>query len=221
MGPRWIPLDDRIYDYILRVSVRESDVMRRLREETAGLPGAGMQVAPEQAQFMALLVELIGARRTLEVGTYTGYSALAVALSLPEDGRLVACDVSEEWTSIGRRYWREAGVDHKVELRLGPALDTLDALLSGGAAGSFDFAFIDADKVNYDAYYERALALIRVGGLIAVDNVLWSGSVADPAKRDADTRAIRALNVKLHGDERVSLSLVPVGDGLSLARRRG
>ena len=221
MGPRWIPLDDRIYDYILRVSVRESDVMRRLREETAGLPGAGMQVAPEQAQFMALLVELIGARRTLEVGTYTGYSALAVALSLPEDGRLVACDVSEEWTSIGRRYWREAGGDHKVELRLGPALDTLDALLSGGAAGSFDFAFIDADKVNYDAYYERALALIRVGGLIAVDNVLWSGSVADPAKRDADTRAIRALNVKLHGDERVSLSLVPVGDGLSLARRRG
>ncbi len=181
---------------------------------------ANMQVGPEQGQFMALLVELIGARNALEVGTFTGYSALAVALALPEDGRLVACDVSEEWTAIGRRYWEEAGVAHKIDLRLAPALETLDALLAEGRAGTFDFAFIDADKEGYDAYYERALELTRAGGLVVLDNTLWRGDVADPTISDVDTDAIRAINTKLAGDERVTLSLLPVGDGLTLARKR-
>ena len=180
-----------------------------------------MQVGPEQGQFMALLVELLGARNALEVGTFTGYSALAVALALPEDGRLVACDVSEEWTAIGRRYWEEAGVAHKIDLRLAPAVETLDALLAEGCGGTFDFAFIDADKEGYDAYYERALELMRPGGLVVLDNTLWRGKVADPTISDADTEALRALNTKLAGDERVTLSLLPVGDGVTLARKRG
>ena len=213
-------LSEELYAYLLDVSLRESPVMRRLREETASLEQARMQIGPDQAQFMALLVELLGARYALEVGTFTGYSALAVALALPDDGRLVACDVSEEWTAIGRRYWKEAGVAQKIDLRLAPAIDTLDGLLAEGRAGTFDFAFIDADKEGYDAYYERALELIRTGGLIALDNTLWEGKVLDAAVTDPDTSAIRALNRKLTGDERVTLSLVPVGDGLTLARKR-
>jgi predicted O-methyltransferase YrrM len=220
LSRRTEPLTDELYDYLLSVSLREPDVLRRLREETAELEQAGLQIAPEQGQLMALLVELIGATRTLEIGTFTGYSALAVALALPADGCVVACDVSEEWTTVGRRYWAEAGVGDKVDLRLGPALDTLDALLAEERTGDFDFAFIDADKENYDAYYERCLELVRRGGLIAIDNVLWHGRVVDPSVADADTEAIRALNTKLARDERVSLSLVPIGDGLTLARKR-
>jgi len=221
MTRRTISLDDALHGYLIEVSVREPDVMRRLRDETAGMGEASMQIGPEQGQLMALLVELLGAERTIEVGTFTGYSALAVARALPDHGRLIACDVSEEWTAIGRRYWKEAGQDHKIELRLGPALDTLDQLLTEGCAGDVDFAFIDADKENYAAYYERCLALVRVGGLIAVDNTLWSGKVVDPAETDADTGAIRAFNRRLADDDRVSLSLVPIGDGLTLARKRG
>jgi predicted O-methyltransferase YrrM len=219
MANRTLDLTDQLYDYLLRVSLREPAILAELRAETAKLPGAGMQIGPEQGQFMALLVELIGAKRTLEVGTFTGYSALAVALALPPEGRVTACDVSEEYTRVARRYWAKAGVEHKVELKLGPALDTLGTLLAGGAAGSFDFAFIDADKNNYDGYYEQALQLLRPGGLIAIDNVLWGGDVVDPKKRDPDTLAIRALNEKLKSDERVSISLVPIGDGLTLARK--
>jgi caffeoyl-CoA O-methyltransferase len=179
-----------------------------------------MQISPEQGQFMALLVELIGARRILEVGTFTGYSALAVALALPPDGRVITCDINEEMTAIARRYWAEAGVADKIDLRLAPAIDTLDELLAEGQAGQFDFAFIDADKTNYLAYYERTLELLRSGGLIAIDNVLWNGAVADPERQDDDTSAIRALNEAVHADDRVSLSLLPISDGLTLARKR-
>lgn len=213
-------LPDDLYAYLLEHSVRETDVMRRLRAETATLSDPNMQIGPEQGRFMALLVELIGAEHALEVGTFTGYSALAVATALPEHGRLVACDVSEEWTSIARRYWEEAGVGHKIELRLAPALETLDALLAEDGEGRFDFAFIDADKEGYDGYYERALKLVRQGGLIAIDNTLWEGKVVDPAVTDGDTQAIRRLNSKLVTDDRISLSLLPIGDGLSLARVR-
>jgi caffeoyl-CoA O-methyltransferase len=220
MSRRTEPLTDELYDYILDVSLREPPVLRELRGETGALEKAQMQISPEQGQFMALLVQLIGARRTLEVGTFTGYSALVVALALPADGRVIACDVSEEWTTIGRRYWRKAGVADKIDLRLAPALETLDGLLREGRQGHFDFAFIDADKPNYDAYYERCLELVRPGGLIAIDNVLWHGKVIDAAVTDDDTEAIRRLNAKLKSDERVTLSLVPIGDGLTLARRR-
>ena len=220
MSRRTEPLTDELYDYLVRVSLREPDVLRRLHEETARLEQAEMQIAPEQGQFMALLVELLGATRVLEIGTFTGYSALAMALALPESGRVVACDVSEEWTGVARRYWAEAGVSHKIDLRLAPALETLDALLADGGAGDFDFAFIDADKESYATYFERSLELVRVGGLVAIDNVLWSGKVADPGVTDADTEAIRSLNAQLKDDERVSLSLVPIGDGLTLARKR-
>jgi len=213
-------LTEELYGYLLDVSLRDRDVLRRLRNETARLEQASMQIGPDQGQFMGLLLELIDARNVLEVGTFTGYSALAMALALPEDGRLVACDVSEEWTSIGRRYWEEAGVAHRIDLRLGPAEDTLETLLEEGRGGTFDFVFLDADKTGYDAYYELALELLRAGGLIAVDNTLWEGKVADPAVTDADTEAIRAFNLKVKDDERVSLSLVPIGDGLTLARKR-
>jgi predicted O-methyltransferase YrrM len=215
MSRRSIQVTEKLADYIRTVSLREPDVLRRLREETATMRGAGMQISPEQGQFMALLARLIGTERYLEVGTFTGYSALVMALALPAKGRVVACDVSEEWTAVGQRYWREAGVARKIDLRLAPALQTLDALIIERA--SFDFAFIDADKENYDGYYERALKLVRRGGVIAIDNVLWSGAVVDPAKKDADTKAIRALNRKLAKDERVDLSLLPIGDGLTLA----
>jgi caffeoyl-CoA O-methyltransferase len=220
MTRRTKPLTDEVYEYLLDVSVREPDILRRLREETTPLEQAAMQIGPEQGQLMALLVELLGATRVLEIGTFTGYSALAMALALPEGGRVVACDVSEEWTRVARRFWAEAGVSHKIDLRLAPALETLDALLADGRAGDFDFAFIDADKENYATYFERSLELVRVGGLVAIDNVLWSGKVADPEVTDADTQAIRSLNAKLKDDERVSLSLVPIGDGLTLARKR-
>lgn len=220
MSNRSIQLDDALYGYLLENSLRETDLMRSLREETARLPGAGMQIAPEQGQFMALLVQLMGARRCLEVGTFTGYSALAVAQALPPDGRLVACDVNEKTSAVARRYWQEAGVAEKIDLRLAPAVDTLDSLLSEGGAGSFDFAFIDADKTSYDAYYERALRLLRSGGLLAVDNVLWGGAVINSSQRDPDTEAIRALNTKIASDQRVSCSLLPLGDGLTLALKR-
>jgi predicted O-methyltransferase YrrM len=220
MSRRSIALDDRLYDYLLDVSLREAPPLRRLREETLALPLAAMQISPEQGQLMALLVRLIGARQCLEVGTFTGYSAMAVALALPKDGRVLCCDVDAEYAAIARRHWQAAGVADRIELRLAPALETLDALLAAGRVESFDFAFIDADKVNYDGYYERTLRLLRPGGLAAIDNVLWSGHVADPAQRDADTDALRALNRKLHGDERIDLSLLPIGDGLTLVRKR-
>jgi predicted O-methyltransferase YrrM len=220
MSVRTLNLDSRLYDYLLAVSVREPRLLADLREETSRLPAAGMQISPEQGQLLRFIVELIGARRCLEVGVFTGYSSTCVALSLPEGGRLVACDVSAEYTDVARRYWQRAGVEQRIELRLAPALTTLDALLAAGEAASFDFAFVDADKENYLGYYERCLGLLRPGGLLAIDNVLWGGSVADPSNVAASTEAIRALNERLRGDERVSISLVPIGDGLFLARKR-
>jgi len=217
MSNKTFTLSDDLYAYLFEHSVREPDVLRRLREETGRDSMARMQIAPEQGQLMQLLVRLMGAQRYLEVGVFTGYSSLAVALALPAEGRIVACDVSDAWTKVARRYWNEAGVSEKIDLRLAPALHTLDGLIAGGAASSFDFAFIDADKTSYGAYYERALTLIRVGGLIAVDNTLWEGRVADPKARDADTQAIRDFNRHLRDDRRVQLCLVPIGDGLSLA----
>jgi predicted O-methyltransferase YrrM len=220
MSVATIAMTEALYGYLLNTTLREPELLARLRAETAALPNRGMQISPEQGQLMGLLVELMGARRTLEVGVFTGYSSTVVALALPADGKLVACDVSADWTDVARRYWREAGVASKIELHLQPALQTLDSLLARGDAGTFDFAFIDADKTSYDAYYERCLALLRVGGLIAVDNTLWSGAVADEADQRESTRAIRALNAKITADARVSASLVPIGDGLYLARKR-
>jgi predicted O-methyltransferase YrrM len=217
MSSKPTPLTEQLYEYVLANTLREGDVQRELRDKTAAIPHGGMQISPDQGQFMALLVRLLQARRTLEVGVFTGYSALCVALALPPDGKVVACDVSEEWTAIARGYWKKAGVDAKIDLRLAPALETLDRLLAEGGAGSFDFAFIDADKGNYLAYYERCLQLVRKGGLVASDNTLWNGWVADPARQEADTRSIRDFNRRLHEDRRIALSLVPVGDGLTLA----
>jgi caffeoyl-CoA O-methyltransferase len=217
---RQLNLDERLYRYLVEHSVREPLVLRELREETAKLPMAGMQIGPDQGQFMALLVKLMGAKRCLEIGVFTGYSSLSVALALPPDGRIIACDVSEEWTAIARRYWEKAGVAHKIDLRLGQALTTLDALRSRDGEGSFDFAFIDADKGNYLAYYERCLTLLRRGGLIAVDNTLWSGDVANPDNQKSDTVSLRRFNEALHRDERVDLAMLPVGDGLTLAVKR-
>lgn len=220
MTPVDLEVTPELADYIRGVSLREPEVLRRLREETASHPRVSMQISPEQGQFMALLVHMLGAKRTLEIGVFTGYSSLAVALALPEDGRIIACDVSEEYTSVARRYWREAGVEDKIDLRLRPALQTLNDLIALGQAGSFDFAFIDADKENYENYYERCLTLIRPGGLIAVDNVLWSGRVVDAADQDGDTCAIRAFNQKLLADDRVWLSLLPIRDGVTLACKK-
>ncbi|MBX2810718.1 MAG: class I SAM-dependent methyltransferase [Myxococcales bacterium] len=220
MSPNTLDLSEDLTSYIQRVGVREMDTLRALREETAKLTMAQMQIAPEQGQLLQILAELIGARNCLEVGTFTGYSALAVALVLPSDGRLIACDINDEWTSIGKRYWEEAGVSNKIDLRLGPAIETLSTLVATGKAGQFDFAFIDADKTNYDAYYEYALELLRPGGLITIDNVLWSGAVIDMENQTDDTRAIRALNQKISRDERVTPCLVPIGDGITLARKR-
>ena len=214
-----LQLDEPLQHYLRAHSLREHPAQVALREATSGHKSAGMQISPEQGQFMALLVRLLGARRAIEVGTFTGYSALTVALALPDDGRLLACDISDEYTRVGRPFWAQAGVAHKIELVLAPALQTLDARLAAGEAGSHDFAFIDADKASYDAYYERCLQLVRSGGLIAIDNTLWGGAVAKPA-HDADTLALQALNAKLHRDERVDLSLLPIGDGLTLARKR-
>lgn len=220
MSNRTISLDDRLYDYLLKVSSREPGVLRRLRAETMELPASGMQISPEQGQFMMLLVQLMGAERLLEIGTFTGYSTLCLALSLPPEGKIITCDVDAQWTAMARRYWEEAGVADRVELRLAPALETMENLLADDQDETFDFVFIDADKENYLGYYEMALELVRPGGLIAVDNVLWGGSVVDFTKQDRDTEAIRMLNQTLHGDRRVDLSLVPIGDGLSLARKR-
>jgi len=220
MSKKTIDLSNQLYDYLLSVSLREPEILRQLRQETARHSLAVMQIAPEQGQFMALLVQLLGATKTLEVGVFTGYSSLCVALALPPNGKVVACDVSEEYTRVARRYWQLAGVADKIELRLAPALDTLAQLLADGQAETFDFAFIDADKVNYEGYYERSLQLVRPGGLIAIDNVLWSGRVADPQFQDKSTLAIRALNNKLHNDQRVTLSIVPIADGLTLAVKR-
>jgi predicted O-methyltransferase YrrM len=217
---RHFSFDERSYQYLLSVSVREPEIARRLREETQQLKNAQMQIGPDQGQFMQLLVQLLRARKTLEVGVFTGYSALWVAMGLPDDGRMIACDISEEYTAFAKRYWKQAGVDQKIDLRLRSARDTLDELVKTGEAGTFDFAFIDADKTNYENYYERALQLLRVGGLIAIDNTIWSGRVADPKEQDADTVAIRRLNEKVFRDERVTLSMLTVGDGLTLAMKR-
>ncbi|WP_026104059.1 class I SAM-dependent methyltransferase [Anabaena sp. PCC 7108] len=219
MTKQTIGLEKNLYNYLLSVSLREPDVLTQLRQETSQLPMAQMQISPEQGQFMALLVKLIGAKKTLEVGVFTGYSSLITALALPADGKIVACDVSEEYTSIARRYWQRAGVADKIDLHIAPALETLDKLLASGEAESFDFAFIDADKGNYENYYERSLQLIRPGGLIAIDNVLWSGKVADSEVQDNQTNKIRFLNQKLHQDSRITLSLVPIADGLTLGMK--
>ncbi len=217
---RHFSFDERSYQYLLDTAVREPEVAARLREETHKLANAQMQIAPDQGQFMQLLVQLLRAKKTLEVGVFTGYSALWVALGLPDDGRIIACDVSEEYTAVGRRYWKEAGVEGKIDLRLAPALETLDELITAREQGTFDFAFIDADKTNYENYYERALQLLRAGGLVAIDNTIWSGRVADPNEQDEDTVAIRRLNEKLRHDERVTLVMLTVGDGLTLALKR-
>ena len=220
MANRNTPLDDELRAYLVAHSARETAAQAGIREATRAHPHAGMQIGPEQAQFLALLVKFVGARRAIEVGVFTGYSALAVALALPEDGKLLACDISDEYTRVGRPFWSAAGVAGKIDLQLGPALATLDARIAAGETGRYDFAFIDADKSGYDAYYERCLVLLRPGGLIAIDNVLWGGSVAAPADGDAATEALQALNAKIHRDERVDIAMVPIGDGVTLARKR-
>ncbi len=220
MSNKTIQMEDALHAYYIESTLREPDLFRELREETASLPESNMQISPEQGQFMRVLIELMGARKTVEIGTFTGYSALSVASALPEDGRLVACDVSEVWTAIGKRYWEAAGVAEKIDLRIGPGTETLDQLIEEGEAGSFDFAFIDADKTGYDTYYEKCLVLLRQGGLITIDNTLWGGKIANPSDNDSDTLAIRDLLVKVRDDKRVSSSLVPIGDGLLLARKR-
>ena len=219
MSNKTLCITEKLYEYMLSVSLREPDVLRELRLETASDEHANMQISPEQGQFMALLVKLLGAKKTLDIGVYTGYSSLCIALSLPKDGRVIASDLNREWTDTAKRYWLRAGVTDKIELRLAPAQKTLEDLLAKKEAASFDFAFIDADKINYDMYYEYCLELIRPGGLIAIDNVLWDGAVADDAADDADTTAIRTLNHKIHTDPRVEISLVPIADGLTLARK--
>lgn len=220
MSVRTTTLPEDVYQYILACSSREPPVLARLREATAPRPEAEMQISPEQGQFMALLVRLIGARHCIEIGTYTGYSALAVALALPADGKVIACDVSEEWTRIGRPFWREAGVESRIDLRLQPGLATLDELLGQGAQGTFDFAFVDADKPNYVAYYEKLLQLLRPGGLIAVDNTLAVSGAPIIRQNGASARALRAFNEHVHHDERVDLSLIPIGEGVTLLRKR-
>ena len=213
-------ISDPLYDYLLSVSLREPEILQALRQETASHPMSQMQIAPDQGQLLALLVKLMGAKRALEIGVFTGYSSLAVALALPPDGKLTACDVSEDYTSIARRYWEAAGVAEKIDLQIAPALETLDRLLADGAAGSYDFAFIDADKSSYPDYYDRALQLLRPGGLIAIDNVLWSGRVADPQEQDNRTSLIRQFNQMLHQDQRISLSMLSIADGLTLVLKK-
>jgi len=217
MSSKPTPLSDTLYDYLLKHSLRETDEQRDLRKKTAKMKHGGMQISPDQGQFMALLARLLNAKRAIEVGVFTGYSSLSVALAMPADGKLIACDVSEEWTRIAREYWKKAGVEKKIDLRLAPATGTLDQLLAEGGAGRYDFAFIDADKGNYIAYYERCLELMRAGGLIAVDNTLWNGRVADKSRKEPDTLAIRAFNDHVHRDKRVAVSLLAIGDGLTLA----
>jgi caffeoyl-CoA O-methyltransferase len=220
MPNKSILVTDAIYDYILANSLREPEVLQQLREETALHTHGGMQIAPEQGQFMALLVELSRAEKVLEVGVFTGYSSTCLALALPAAGRITACDISDEYTTVARRYWRQAGVADKIDLHIGPASETLDSLIAAGHAGSYDMAFIDADKTSYHDYYEQALILLRPSGLLLLDNMLWSGKVADAAVDDADTLAIRHLNAKIHADERVTISLLPIADGLTLVLKR-
>ena len=220
MSKQTTGLAETLADYIQSISLREPDILKQLREETAKLSIARMQISPEQGQLMALLVQLMGAKKTLEIGVFTGYSALAVALALPVDGKIIACDISEEYTAIAKDFWERAGVSEKIDLRIAPALETLDQLISEDETGSFDLAFIDADKRNYENYYERALRLLRPGGLILIDNVLWSGKVVDPTITDKQTQAIREFNQKLHQDSRISLSLIAIADGLTLVLKR-
>ena len=220
MGKNSIENHAQMYQYLQSVSVRETDTMRKLRQETVNLPDHMMQISPDQGQFMAMIVKLIDARRIVEIGTFTGYSALCMAMALPTDGQLVACDISDEWTGIGKRYWHEAGVASKIDLRIAPALETLEALLADGLAGKFDLAFIDADKPAYQDYYERCVELIRPNGLIMIDNVFWEGKVVDPNDQDKDTVAIRNLNASIARDNRVEVSMIAVGDGLSLVRKK-
>jgi len=217
MSTATILLDEKLREYLLNVSVKESEILRELREETAQMEYSAMQISPEQGSFMAFLVGLINGKRTLDIGVFTGYSSLVVALALPKDGYVTACDINTEWTDIARKYWKLAQVEDKIDLRIAPALETLDELLTDGYRGTYDFSFIDADKINYQQYYERSLELIRSGGLIAIDNVLWSGRVIDDHSGDPNTEAIREFNKKLYQDERVSISMVPIGDGLTLA----
>ena len=220
MSNTTLTLSGKLMAYLHQVSLRESQALARLRDETSHLPMSGMQVSPEQGQFMQLLVKALGIRRAIEVGVFTGYSSLSVALAMPDDGRIIACDISEEWTAIAQRYWKEAGVAHKIELRIAPALETLDTMIENQLDDHFDFAFIDADKTAYKDYYERALTLIRPGGLIAIDNTLWNGSVVDEQNQTDDTRAIRDFNRHVHGDQRVEICMLPIGDGLTLALKR-
>ncbi len=220
MSNRTLQLTDAVYDYLLAHSLKETPVQQQLRKETAGMEKSVMQIAPEQGQFMAFLIKLIAARKVIEIGVYTGYSSLAVALALPDDGKLVACDINREWTDVAQRYWKQAKVDHKIELNLAPADETLQKLLEQGQQTSFDFVFIDADKTGYDHYYEKALQLVRVGGLIVIDNTLWGGDVVDVQVQDEDTVAIRKLNKKLVDDKRVDVCMLPVADGLTLLRKK-
>jgi caffeoyl-CoA O-methyltransferase len=220
MTNKSISMNDALYEYLLSHSLREPDILRRLREETAGHTMSAMQIAPEQGQFMALLLQILNARKCLEIGVFTGYSTLACALVLPDNAQIIACDVEPQYTDIAQRYWQEAGVENKIDLRIAPALNTLDSLLADGNHESFDFAFIDADKTNYQQYYERCLQLLRPSGLMMIDNVLWSGSVADMNDNQADTQAIRALNEFIAVDQRVDISMLPVADGIMLARKR-
>jgi caffeoyl-CoA O-methyltransferase len=212
-------LSPELYQYLLSVSLRESEILKQIRTESRSHPLAKMQISPEQAQFMALLIKLMGAKKVLEIGVFLGYSSTAMASALPEDGKIIACDNNAEFTNIACGYWQKAGLESKINLRLAPALETLDQLIAEGQSNSFDFVFIDADKSNYDNYYEKSLQLVRPGGLIAVDNVLWSGRVADEQVNDNRTNKIRAFNEKLANDDRIDLSLVPIGDGLTLARK--
>jgi predicted O-methyltransferase YrrM len=221
MTNKTVAITDLLYDYLVENSLREPEILGRLREANVDQPRADFQIPPEQGQFMQLLTRAMGFRRAIEVGVFTGYSSLSVALAMPHDGRMIACDLSEEYTRIARGFWERAGVGHKIELRLGPALQTLDAMIAAGEAGSYDFVFIDADKANYIHYYERAVTLVRTGGLIGVDNTLWYGYVADPTRQDADTNAIRALNRRVLEDDRVHSSLLPIADGLTLALKLG
>ncbi len=213
-------LESNIASYIQSISLREPEILRQLREETAKLPMGRMQISPEQGQLMALLAQLMGAKKTLEIGVFTGYSALAVALALPSEGKVIACDISDQYVAIAQEFWQKAGVDHKIDLRIAPALDTLDQLIAAEEIGTFDFVFIDADKRNYENYYERSLTLVRPGGLILIDNVLWSGQVAAPTDQDKRTQAIREFNEKLYHDDRISLSVLAIADGLTLALKR-
>ena len=220
MSNRTLQLTDAVYDYLLANSLRETPAQQQLRTETAGMEMSAMQIAPEQGQFMAFLIKLIAARKALEIGVYTGYSSLAVALAMPDDGEVIACDINREWTDVARRFWKQAKVDHKIKLNLAPASETLEKLLQQDQQSSFDFAFIDADKTNYDHYYEMSLQLVRVGGLIVIDNTLWGGDVADDSVQDDDTIAIRNLNKKLVSYERVDVCMLPVADGLTLLRKK-